>query len=146
MKQMLVAIDFSDVTEDVVRVTLELAQAFQAEVCLIHVEEPEPDFVGYEPGPQYVRDTVAASIRLHGRELHEIRDRFAAQGVEAKSLLIQGITAEKILTEARRLETDLIVLGTHEHGLFHHLLLGSVRDSLVAHAHCPVLVVPVRKE
>jgi hypothetical protein len=57
-----------------------LAKAFQAEVCLIHVEEPEPDFVGYEPGPQYVRDTEAANIRLHGRELHEIRDRFAARG------------------------------------------------------------------
>ncbi|HNY29078.1 MAG TPA: universal stress protein [Candidatus Sumerlaeota bacterium] len=145
MKRMLVAIDFSDVTEDVVQVTIELAQAFKGEVWLIHVEEPEPDFVGYEPGPQYVRDTVAATIRLHGRELHEIRDRLAAEGIEAKSFVIQGITVEKILTEARRLETDLIVLGTHEHGLFHHLLLGSVRDSLIAHSHCPVLVVPVRK-
>jgi nucleotide-binding universal stress UspA family protein len=49
-----------------------------------------------------------------------------------------------VLSEARRLEVELIVVGSHGHGLLFDALLGSVSAAVLRHAEVPVLVVPVR--
>ena len=59
MKTILAAIDFSDVTEGLVHKAGELSRACGATLYLLHIEPPEPDFVGYGAGPQHVRDQVA---------------------------------------------------------------------------------------
>ncbi len=50
IQTLLVPVDFSDVTEKVLQTTLMLAQAFQSRVVLLHVAEPDPDFVGLRAG------------------------------------------------------------------------------------------------
>lgn len=146
MKTILAALDFSDVTDRVVEVASSLARVYGATLYLIHVEPPEPDFVGYEPGPQHVREMVAAGAIRHFKEEHTLRDRLREEGIDAHSLVIQGPAAEKILDEAERLDADLIAVGTHGHGAVYHILLGSVGEGVVKRAHCPVLVVPLPPE
>lgn len=143
MKTILAALDFSDVTDRVVEVASSLARVYGATLYLLHVEPPEPDFVGYEPGPQHVREMVAADAIRHFKEEHTVRDRLRGEGLEVHSLVIQGPAAEKILDEAERLNADLIAVGTHGHGAVYHILLGSVGEGVVKRAACPVLVVPV---
>lgn len=146
MKTVLAALDFSDVSDRVVDTAASLARVYGAVLYLLHVEPPEPDFVGYEPGPQHVREMVAAEAIRHFKEEHTLRDRLRATGIEVHSLVIQGIADEKILDEAEKMNADLIVVGTHGHGAVYHLLLGSVGEGVVKRASCPVLVVPVRVE
>ena len=55
----LVCIDFSDSTEKIVSTSEKLAKDVSAKLWILHVAEPEPDFVGYEVGPQYIRDSLA---------------------------------------------------------------------------------------
>lgn len=141
IKNILVPVDFSDVTESLMRHARELARALGASVCLLHVEAPEPYFVGYKPGPQSVRDSVAREIRQDNRRLFELRDGLLREGIESKALLLQGPTAEAILKEAKRLQADLIVIGSHGRGALYHLLLGSVSNSVLAASPCPVLIV-----
>lgn len=62
MKRILLPIDFSDTTSKIVNLGVEIAKKFNSEIILVHVESPEPDFVGYEPGPQVQRDSVAKKI------------------------------------------------------------------------------------
>ena len=146
MKTILAALDFSDVTDRVVEVASSLARAYGATLYLLHIEPPEPDFVGYEPGPQHVREMVAAEAICHFKEEHTLRDRLRGEGIDVQSLVIQGPAAEKILDEAERLNVDIVVVGTHGHGAVYHLLLGSVGEGVVKHATCPVLVVPLRSD
>jgi nucleotide-binding universal stress UspA family protein len=52
-----------------------------------------------------------------------------------------GSPLESIVERATSGGFDLIVLGTHGHTGFMHLLVGSVAERVVQHAPCPVLTV-----
>src|SRR6186713_565195 len=73
MKTILVPIDFSDVTPRVLDAARELAGAFAAKIVLLHVSEPEPDFVGFEPGPIAVRATIARDFKKEHQQLDAAR-------------------------------------------------------------------------
>jgi len=52
-----------------------------------------------------------------------------------------GGAAEEVIDLAEELKTGLIVLGSRGRGRIRRALMGSVSDSVVRHAHCPVLLV-----
>ena len=42
---------------------IEMAKAFDSKIWLLHVAAPEPEFIGFGVGPQYIRDTRAEELR-----------------------------------------------------------------------------------
>ena len=142
MKNIVAAIDFSERTEAVLQLASLQAKAFDAHLWLLHAAAPEPGFVGYDAGPQSVRDNVAKHIRERHREIQELADSVRDQGLEATALLVRGSTVKALLSEAERLEADLIVLGSHGHGLMHRVLLGSVSQEVLQKSRIPVLLIP----
>ncbi|GAG43809.1 unnamed protein product [marine sediment metagenome] len=144
MKKLLAALDFSPVSDQVAAQAAFLAEAFSAELTLLHVAAPDPDFVSYEAGPQTVRDTRARKLSDEHRKLQELADELRGRGIPTKALLIQGPTVETILDETKKLGADTIVIGSHGHGALHRALLGSVSEGVVRQASCPIHVVPSR--
>lgn len=142
MKNLLVAVDFSPVTADVLRAATLIAKAFGAAVRLVHIAAPNPDFVGYEAGPQTVRDVIAVHLRDDHRKLQDLEIEMRKAGVNVTALLVQGDTVGKILKEASEFGADMIVVGSHGHSALHDLIAGSVADGVLRKAPCPVLVVP----
>ncbi len=142
----LVAVDFSDVTPRVVDTARELATGRAAKLWLVHVAPPEPEFIGYEVGPQVVRQTAAMHVRQEHKDLQALAESLRKAGVEAAALLLQGATSDKLLEEAGRLPAGLLVIGTHGKGALRHLLLGSVSRQIIARAACPVVVVPAPRK
>lgn len=138
----LVPVDFSDVTANVLAAAQSLALAFKSRVVLLHIAEPEPDFVGFEPGPVSVRSSVAKEFHTQHKQLDEAKLQLAKAGIDTVALHIQGSTIEKILHESAQQGADIIVLGSHGHGALHNLLTGSVAAGVLKSAKCPVLVVP----
>jgi nucleotide-binding universal stress UspA family protein len=82
-----------------------------------------------------VRDAVVASAQTQADQL------VAEHGPGLRVELIQGPPAHVITEAAERGGHDLIVVGAHGNRGFRRLLLGSVAESTVRHAHCSVLVV-----
>lgn len=144
MKTMLVPVDFSDVTAALLEAAASQSKAFGAKVVILHVAEPEPEFIGYEPGPQSVRDAVARQLVSEHKQTHDLQQQLIAQDIDATALVIQGYPVERILAEAEKLKADLIIMGSHGHGALRHLLVGSVTEGVMRRAQCPVLVVPHR--
>lgn len=146
MKKIIAAIDFSDVTNRVIVKAVELKKAFNAELYIIHSEPPE-NFVPTEDIPyDYMTEIIQKTEETDRRYLMEIKDNLAKENIECHSMLIDGPVADTVLEEAEEFDADLIVIGTHEHGRLYHALFGSVRESILHKAPCPVLVVPLPKE
>ncbi len=146
MATILVPVDFSPAEPVVIACAADLAKNLRAKMVLLHVEAPDPDFVGYRAGPQSVRDSVARSIHGDAQTLHALRDRLREQGRDVDCLLIQGATVGKIVEEAAKLNADYIVMGSHGHGNLFELVVGSVSDGVIRRAPCPVVVVPRARE
>ncbi|WP_369162597.1 universal stress protein [Candidatus Thiodiazotropha sp. LNASS1] len=140
--KILLAVDLSESTEKIVKKAEGLADALSADLWLLHVAEPEPDFVGYEVGPQSVRDTLSQKFHDQHRQIQEIAERMRENGIDATALLVQGSTVETILHEASRLDVDMIFIGSHGRGAMYHLLMGSVTEGVLHAAKCPIHIVP----
>jgi nucleotide-binding universal stress UspA family protein len=138
----LVSVDLSDSAAEVVDKAEDIAKALSAKVWLLHVGDPDPDFVGYDAGPQSVRDAVAQKYHEEHRQIQAIAERFRQMGLEATALLVQGATAETILKEAAKLKVGMVVMGSHGRGMMRHLLVGSVSEDVIRRSLVPVLVVP----
>ncbi len=142
MKTIIAAVDFSPATDAVIAQAVALAKAFAAALYLVHVAAPDPDFVGYEPGPDSVRHDVAAGLRDTHRQLQERSGELRGAGIDCTGLLVQGSTPETLVREADRLNADVIVIGSHGHGALHRALLGSVSEHVLHHAKRPLLILP----
>ena len=141
MKNILVAIDFSDETECVIDAARELASAFCAKLWLVHVAAPDPDLVGYRAGPQTVRDTVARELRREHQQLQQLAGDLRASDIDTTALHVQGPTVQTLVAEARHLDADHIVIGCRGLSGLKHLLLGSIAERVVQRSPCPVLTV-----
>jgi nucleotide-binding universal stress UspA family protein len=160
MKCILVAIDFSDATPAVIDVGRQLAKALNAEIHLVHVKEftavGAPGTLGYglagmpelapisgvpTPGFEPLTQPLSESENQKSK-LVRWQAEVAQQGVNVTLHEPTGMVAEEILNEAKALNADLIVMGTHGHGAMYNLLAGSATEGVLKHASCPVLLVP----
>ncbi len=144
MKNLLAALELKGDAAPVLAAASELAMALGAKLWLLHVAAPEPDFVGYEPGPQYIRDERAEQLKEERAKLHEMVNALAAKGLHAQPITIMGPTVETILNEAERLAVDLIVMGTHGRRGLAKAFLGSTSDDVLRANKFPVLIIPAK--
>ena len=143
--KILIGVDLSESTEKLVRKAEEIVRALSAEVWLLHVAEPEPDFVGLEVGPQSTRDSLSKRFHAEHRQIQEMAEQLRHTGLDTTALLVQGSTVETILKEALKLDVDMIVVGSHGRGAMYQLLVGSVSEGVLHKSECPVIVIPTHK-
>jgi len=153
--KLLVGVDLSESTENVVKTAEEIAKALSAKVWIIHVVKPEPadlyaganepDSIGAGMDPQSFRDSLAKRFHDEHRQIQEIADRLRNTGLDTTALLVLGETVETMLGEASKLEVDMIVVGSHGRGAMYQLLVGSTSEGILHKSECPVIVVPTHK-
>jgi len=141
----LVAVDLSPASEQVIAAAERVARALGAELYVLHVAEPEPDFVGYDAGPPIVRDQVAEQHRREHRAVQALAERLRTAGIDATALLIRGPTVDTTLREAERLGAELIIVGSHGRSALYDVLVGSTSAGILRKSPVPVLVVPMRR-
>ena len=140
---LLVALDFSSVAEDQLEIVQRLA-APNREIYLLHVAEPDPDFVGFDAGPGEVRDQVAREFHQEHEQIQSLAGRLRDRGHQVTALLVQGPTIETILNEAEKVGAEVIVVGSHGRGKLFDLVVGSVSAGVIRKSPVPVLVVPTK--
>ena len=144
MTHSLTAIDFSPISNRVMAQAEVLARTTECPLTLLHVAAPNPGFIGYEAGPQEVRDARAHELRKEHQLLTDRATDLQQKGIDARPALVEGATVATILRQAVKLHASYIVIGSHGHGALYSALLGSVSSGVIAGTLCPVVVVPHR--
>jgi nucleotide-binding universal stress UspA family protein len=145
LKSILVPMDFSPSAQKALHYALSFAEQFGATITLLNVVEPAvyPTELGYIPVEiDALHKTIETSAREKLAQLaqEQIEPRF-----RANTLVRVGRPYHEIITAARELNVDLIVIATHGYTGFKHVLLGSTAERVVRHAPCPVLTVRERE-
>jgi len=127
--------DFSEPSQAAWELACALARDYSARLLIVHV---------YSPPPVYAPDGIA--IPFPQEEPAALRARLAElrpsdQRIACEHFLLEGDPAEKILELAQKEHADLIVMGTHGTTGLARLLVGSVAESVLRKAPCPVLTV-----
>jgi len=110
----------------------------------LHVVTVGPDYPLYEL-PEHPADFVDV-LREQRREAKEVLEQQVkwieeSGGIVNESHLREGRADEEIVVLAQEVGARLIVMGSRGQGRIRRALMGSVSDSVVRHAHCPVTVV-----
>lgn len=70
-----------------------------------------------------------------------IRKFFEKQGIDAEFVTKVGHAADTIAAVAEKGDYDLLMMGSHGHGVLGSLVMGSVATKVLAHCKVPVLIV-----
>jgi nucleotide-binding universal stress UspA family protein len=129
LRYVLVCVDGSTVHDPVVPIALSWAKALALDVQVARVIHPL-DLGGID-APDYAVNAIA--------------HRFAAAGVDARAVVLDGAHAAGVIADyASELPAALVVMNTHARGGWARMTLGSVAIATVGLAECPVLLVPMR--
>jgi nucleotide-binding universal stress UspA family protein len=139
--KILVPVDFSEHTHDVIQAATEMARRFEASVSLVHVNEPLP-YALPSGFLVYPMEQITSMLDACRGQLEQLESTLRAGGVmHTDSEVLSGVAASEIVRRASEGHYDLIVMGTHGHTGLMHALIGSVAERVVRKAHCPVLTV-----
>lgn len=142
MKKILAAVDFSDMAREAVARAATIALGTNAELVLLYVAPENPDYIGFKSLNQNEREELADVLQKEHHQLQEISHHLSEQGVNAKSMIIQGDVVDTILEEASKINAELIVMGSHGYTGLAHALLGSISEGVLRKTTRPLLIVP----
>lgn len=135
--------DFSECADSALPYATSLARQMGARLICLHVIEALMPPVGYAPVAETI-PTLDINEQLEEsatRELPKLVAREECAGLDVEEVLAHGESASEIVRVAKEREVDLIVISSHGRTGLGRILFGSTAESVVRHAHCPVLVV-----
>ena len=151
--KILLATDGSEDALFAARTAVNLANKTSSELHVVYVEEmprrfssaSEPSSLEEMIDPEFEekmrQHAEAAARQLLEEQVQKIKE---ADGQIAQAHAKFGRPDAEIVHLAEELDAGIVVVGSRGQGGLRRALLGSVSDSVVRHAHCPVLI--VRKE
>lgn len=141
IKNILVPIDFSEVSEFVAVWAKEFAQKLGAKIHLVFVLEDLTEYEGF-----YIRAealTELENLLLEGaqKSMDDFVKKHFSDVPEVNQVIVKGDVVEKILETGQRVNADLIIIGTHGRKGLDRILFGSVADGVVKQSSIPVITI-----
>ena len=140
----LLALDGSPATQQVVRITERLPLAEDARRAVVHAHEPpyEAMMNTVGVGNLSVARYASASMSQAAAMIHAELQRYSREPGRYRVMLMDARPAPAIRQAMVEVRPDLLVLGTRGHGRFRRALLGSTAHEALQNSECDVLLVP----
>jgi nucleotide-binding universal stress UspA family protein len=139
-KNILVPTDLSAGAEEALDYACELASTFGATVHLLNVISI-PALGVPELGVAMAGSVIDSIVKDNEEAIAALRDKKCVKATIGQTLLRTGDARDVIIATAKELGVDMIVMGTHGRRGVSRALLGSVTETVVRTAPCPVLTV-----
>jgi nucleotide-binding universal stress UspA family protein len=141
--KILLATDASEEADLARRTAVDMAISTKSTLHLVTVA---PGYPSYDVNVPNVAEQLREQAEKILDEQAEKVEREGAKVAEKHLRIADRHRAQQIVDVAEEIEAGLIVMGSRGRGGVRRALMGSVSDSVVRHAHCPVLIVRREKE
>ncbi|ENV51959.1 Universal stress protein family [Acinetobacter junii CIP 107470 = MTCC 11364] len=141
-QKILVAIDDSEISANVIQQAAQLAKALNSQITLVQIMTLDPYLAD-----AYLRmgqsNELIERVRSYVQEnLTKAQKQFEELGQTVATQVVEGFSVhEEIIKAAQNLEVDLIIMGSHGRTGFKKFILGSVAQKVLGESHIPVLIV-----
>ncbi|HJT21666.1 MAG TPA: universal stress protein [Nitrospira sp.] len=135
VSKILLATDFSDSATLAQVYTVYLAGILKTSVVVLHVSEPP------SRADAGMKDQRAIQVKLR-----TLQDSIGARSIPVSCHYSRGNPGEQILSVARRIDADLIVMGVQGQTHVPYGLLGATTHSVTTEGPCPVMTVPLPRK
>jgi nucleotide-binding universal stress UspA family protein len=149
--KILLATDGSEEAQLALSTAVYQANSTNSELHVVTVGpwNPDPAYATHEASFRW--QTYEEVTEAIGKEAQQILDEQVkkieeAGGTVQVAHLKRGRKDQEIVRLAEEIGAGLIVMGSRGRGGIRRALMGSVSDSVVRHAHCPVLIVRKQKQ
>ena len=139
-ERILVPVDFSDYTDQILDVVLEISRKFSSEIHLLHVI-PTMDYLTPYESFLAVDNLVEVQKQIEQdveQDLEKVGQKLPVPTVKA---IRSGVAFIEIIDYVKTQNISLVVMGTHGRGALEHILMGGVAEKVVRRAPCPVLTI-----
>jgi nucleotide-binding universal stress UspA family protein len=138
VRNILLATDFSQCSAHALDYALGIAGHYESQLHLFHCIDP----VLYNViAPDALWKTVDDTRSELEQVVSHLRHQGRTNGFDVKVVVEVGDVSQVLPDIAKDLKTDLIVVGTHGRTGWRKMLLGSVAETVIDQAYCPVLSV-----
>ncbi|NNF52613.1 MAG: universal stress protein [Gammaproteobacteria bacterium] len=143
MKHILVPVDFSEITPELVAAAARMARRLDWPMTLLNVAPRQPDVLGKQILRHEVREPAPEDVAEDFLKLKALaQGARESEGVACDFRMVRGKPVATILNEARRADSELIFMGAHDRKSIFQKLMGSVSAGVLEQAPCPILVIP----
>lgn len=140
-KKILFPIDFSESSEKVFPFALEMAQKFDAKLCLLFVATDISHLITTDLSRDMLMSTVAEIARVGENQMRAFCDKQLSGFSNYETKVVTGSPGDEILKFADEQSIDLVVMGTHGRKGLDRTLMGSVADDIIKNSPAPVLTI-----
>jgi nucleotide-binding universal stress UspA family protein len=140
MKRILIPVDFSEYSDEALKVSAQIARKNNLEIVLLHLLElPHQSSDAYGNG-----NSIPEIIFFKNKaisKLEELMDADYLKGINVSEAIEFKNVTEGIIDASIKNDVDLIVMGSHGTSGFKELLVGSNTEKVVRFSNIPVLVI-----
>ena len=142
-RSILLASDGSEEARLATQAAIDLSRATGSEVHVLYVLPSTGELIGPHSYPADTRESLLEQAERDARTfLDKQAERISSDGGKvAETHLRRGRADKEVVRISEELGVGMIVLGSRGLGAVRRSLMGSVSDSVVRHAHCPVFVI-----
>jgi nucleotide-binding universal stress UspA family protein len=151
MKKVLIALDYDPSAQKVAETGHEVAKAMHARSILLHVISGATYYaslnyspiMGFENFSNVVETNTAEELKCVAQKYLD-RSKQHLKDNEIQTIIGSGEYAETIISTAKEIGADIIVMGTHSRRGLEKILLGSVAENVLHHSAIPLLIIPTK--
>lgn len=150
-RRILVPLDFSGFSRQALACAVPLARVYGAKISLVHVVQPQVLIAPIPGGGTYSgaylpisTDSMTSgvnAVRAAKAQLDKLSTQLLPEELRDRNVVRLGNAAYEVVSAAKSLKADLIVLSAHGQSRLKHMMLGSTAERIVRHASCPVFTV-----
>jgi len=141
MKTILVPTDFSECALHAIHTSVPIAIAAHAKIILLHTIYTETKWESLPPAKRQDYPDTLIRIGEAEKKLNHLMNSNVFRKVSVSKIITYGVAYEEIVSRARQLKTDLIIIGSHGKETTDRNFIGSTAQKVLREAICPVMTI-----